>query len=435
MTRNPLTLKFRRAWQNLELLPLLTAEEMAEFWVEYQQETVEDIELLIENSASRNKKIVLTGHVGCGKSTLLNTVRHRLRDEYFVVFFSIADVIELSDVNHVNILFAIAVMMMEEAEKPGNQIKIKPEVKEGFYKWFAEETKTTIEEYKASVEGGFKFSGLLAWVKGVLQSSAIERRELKEKYERDISSLVKRVDLIATVIEEACGKDVFVIIDDIDKLTINMVRDIFHTNVRNLFMPNFRMIMTVPIAMLREKILMTALQTAIPNSVIQMPISKFFHKEDLESRQQDCEPDSHFVEPLKKILLKRITWDLIEPEVATDLVLYSGGVVRELLRLANECCLICLRLAKREPDNRDIKIDAAVFQKAVRNLRIDFEKRLGSKDYEILQKVYAEFQPEDTTQQEFLDLLNDLYVLEYENDRLWYDIHPIVMSLVAEEAT
>lgn len=434
MSRNPLTPKFRRAWQNLELLPLLTPEEMAEFWVEYQQETVEDIELLVENSASRSKKIVLTGHVGCGKSTLLNTVRHNLRDEYFVVFFSIADVIELSDVNHVNILFAIAVMMMEEAEKPEHQIKIKPEIKTGFYEWFAEETKTTIEEHKASVEGGFKFSGLLAWVKGVLQSSAIERRELKEKYERDISSLVKRLNLIATVIEEACGKDVFVIIDDIDKLTINMVRDIFHTNVRNLFMPNFRMIMTVPIAMLREKILMTALRTAIPNSVIQMPISKFFHKEDLLLRQADCEPDHDVVEPLKKILLKRITWDLIEPEVATDLVLYSGGVVRELLRLANECCLICLRLAKREPDKRDIKINADVFQKAVRNIRIDFERRLGSKDYEILRKVYEEFQPEDTTQQEFLDLLNDLYVLEYENDRLWYDIHPIVMSLVAEAA-
>ncbi len=433
MARNPLTPKFRKAWQNLELLPLLSDEEMADFWVEYQQKTVEDLELLIENSASRSKKIVLTGHTGCGKSTLLNTVWQNLENEFFVVFFSISDVVEMSDVNHVNILFAIAVMMMEEAEKPENKIKIKKEIRQSFYEWFAEETKTSIEEYKATVEGGFNFTNLLAWVKGVLQSSAIERRELKEKYERDISSLVNRVNNIATVIEETCGKDVFVIIDDIDKLTISMVRDIFHTNVKNLFMPNFRMIMTVPIAMLREKILMTALEMAIPNSVIQMPISKFFHKEDI--RNPDREPDPQTVTPLCKILLKRIEDpELIEPEIATDLVLYSGGVVRELLRLANECCLICLRLAKRDPDNTDIKINQAIFQEAVRNLRISFERRLGSKDYEILQEIYQQQKPEDTTEQDFLNLLNDLYVLEYENDRLWYDIHPIVMSLVAEAA-
>lgn len=432
MAINPLTPKFRKAWQNLELLPLLSDEEMSEFWVEYQQNTVENLELLIENSASRSKKIVLTGHTGCGKSTLLNTVQQSLRDEFFVVFFSISDVVEMSDVNHVNILFAIAVMMMEEAEKSENQIKIKKEIRQSFYEWFAEETKTSIEEYTATIEGGVNFSNLLTWIKGILQSSAIERRELKEKYERDISSLVNRVNTIATVIEETCGKDIFVIIDDIDKLTISMVRDIFQTNVKNLFMPNFRMIMTVPIAMLREKILMTALETAIPNSVIQMPISKFFHKEDI--RNPDRQPDPHTVKPLQQILLKRIDSELIEPEIATDLVLYSGGVVRELLRLANECCLICLRLAKRNPENTDIKINRDVFQEAVRNLRISFERRLGSKDYEILQEIYQEQKPEDTTEQDFLNLLNDLYVLEYENDRLWYDIHPIVMSLVAEAA-
>ena len=172
---------------------------------------------------------------------------------------------------------------------------------------------------------------------------------------------------------------------------------------------------------------------AIPNSVIQMPISKFFHKEDI--RNPDREPDPQTVTPLCKILLKRIEDpELIEPEIATDLVLYSGGVVRELLRLANECCLICLRLAKRDPDNTDIKINQAIFQEAVRNLRISFERRLGSKDYEILQEIYQQQKPEDTTEQDFLNLLNDLYVLEYENDRLWYDIHPIVMSLVAEAA-
>jgi hypothetical protein len=32
--------------------------------------------------------------------------------------------------------------------------------------------------------------------------------------------------------------------------------------------------------------------------------------------------------------------------------------------------------------------------------------------------------------EEFLSLLHGLHVLEYENDDLWYDVHPIVVDLL-----
>ncbi len=55
-------------------------------------------EQLVEDSPSEDGKIILAGHRGCGKSTLLYEFKRKLDDRYFVVFFSISDTIEMSDV-------------------------------------------------------------------------------------------------------------------------------------------------------------------------------------------------------------------------------------------------------------------------------------------------------------------------------------------------
>ena len=77
------------------------------------------------------------------------------------------------------------------------------------------------------------------------------------------------------------------------------------------------------------------------------------------------------------------------------LILYSGGVLRELIRIANECCRICLQLIRRRPDRTDIKITDEILEQAVNNIRNDFALRLDKKDYAILQQVYQNFMPED----------------------------------------
>jgi len=134
---------------------------------------------------------------------------------------------------------------------------------------------------------------------------------------------------------------------------------------------------------------------------------------------------------LKEILAKRLGSELIEPESLDRIVIYSGGVLRELIRIANECCRICLRLVRRQPEAA-VKINAEVVEEAVKKLRLDFDTRLGTTDYEMLMVTYRDFKPENPQAKDFLDLLHGLYVLEYRNDSLWYDIHPIVLELLKQ---
>jgi nucleoside-triphosphatase THEP1 len=197
---------------------------------------IEELIQLVEDSPSGNGKIVFTGHRGCGKSTLLAEFGRQCGDRYFVVFFSISDTIEMSDVNHINILFAIAVRLMVEAEK--NQVQIPPATKDAFHKWFA--TKIRVEEEKISTETSVGFD-LFKFISGKLKADAAVRQEIKQEFERKISELIARINEIAAVIRNATNKDILVIIDDLDKLDLARVNEIYRDNLKALCLPQFQM--------------------------------------------------------------------------------------------------------------------------------------------------------------------------------------------------
>jgi nucleoside-triphosphatase THEP1 len=420
---------FREAYRNLELLPLSTDKALERFGVEYGTEVIEELEQLVEDSPSGDGKILLAGHRGCGKSTLLYEFKRKLDDRYFIVFFSISDTIEMSDVNHVNILFSIAVQMMNEAE--AQRVVIKESQKKSFYRWFAEQTRTEIDQFEASVEGGFNFTNLLAYFKGILKANSIIRDEIKQKYEKRISDLVAQINIIASAIQIQSDKEILVIVDDIDKIDLAQVKDIFQNHIKAIMLPGFRIIMTIPIATLREVALKATLQTETNDQIVQMPVYKLFKQG--ESRLPNATPDAEVLARLTEIIKKRVNAELIEPDTLERICIYSGGVLRELIRITNDCCRICLRSIRRNPEDSAMKINNAILEESITKLSIDFDTSIGAADYEIIKTVYENFKPIDPKDQRFLDLLHGLYILEYRNGDLWYDVHPIVTELMRKK--
>ncbi|MEM1169610.1 MAG: P-loop NTPase fold protein [Cyanobacteria bacterium P01_H01_bin.35] len=417
---------FREAYRNMQLLPLLEESELKKFWVEYGTETMEELEQLVEDSPDGDSKIIFAGHRGCGKSTLLAKFGRQMADRYFVVLFSISDSIEMSDVNHINILFAIAVRLMDEADK--QQIKIKDSTKEPFYKWFAKHTRTEIKEFKAETGAGFN---LFEIISGKLKADASVREDIKQEFGRKISDLIARINEIAAVVQNASKKEILVVIDDLDKIDLGVVRQIYIEHIKALFQPNFRIIFTVPISALREVAIEATLRTETNNEILIMPVYKLFKQG--ERYLTNSVPIQEPVARLTDVISKRISRELIEPETVERIIIFSGGVLRELVRITNECCRICLRLIRRKPDDLEIKINAEVLEEAITKIRIDFDTRIGKADYEVLEQTYQEFTPNDPKEQRFLDLLHGLYVLEYRNSKLWYDVHPIVTELLQEK--
>ncbi len=422
---NDLLKNFQEAYRNLELMPLLEERDLQRFRVDYGNDIIDELEQLIEDSPNDDSKIIFSGHRGCGKSTLLAEFNRKIRDRYFVVYFSIAETIEMSDTNHINMLFAIGVNLMLEAE--ARLVNIPKVTKDAFEQWFAKRTRTeetSIQKEITSDYNLFKFIGTR------LKVDSKVRYEIKQEFERKITELVAQLNIIASAIQAAYKKKVIVIIDDLDKLDLSVVNNIFKDNIKALCLPGFRIIYTIPISALRETALKSVVGTEMNDQIVPMSVLKLFNKGDI--RLQNAQPRQDTLDVLCEILSKRIRPELIEPETAKQIALYSGGVLRELVRITNECCRICLRLVRRNP-GKIVRIDNNILDEAINNIRNDFAMSLGKTDYQILQVTYQNFKPEDPKQSEFLDLLHGLYILEYRNRQIWYDIHPVVVQLLRDE--
>jgi hypothetical protein len=243
--------RFRAAGRNLQLDPLVTQQDLARLGVEYQPELVDELELAVEDSGAQDNKLIFTGHRGCGKSTLLAELRFRLEEtgRYFVVMFSIADTIERSAVDHVNVLFSMALQLLEAAER--RPVKLKPGTKKELYRWLGKHTQTESEAVEreieasgeAAVKGGVPLIlEFLAKVKSKLKINAVIRQEISTEFARRISDLIAQINLLQVYVENETGQQVLVIIDDLDKLDLSVTETIFSKNIQPLLDPTCRII-------------------------------------------------------------------------------------------------------------------------------------------------------------------------------------------------
>ncbi len=414
--------RFMQAYRNLGLFPLLEPQEIEDFRVSYGRRTLARLKQEVQASEA-NGKVIFTGHRGCGKSTLLHELNILMqKQQHFVVLFSIADMVEMSDVNHVNILYAIALTLLSKASQRG--VAIPDATKEQLLNWFTTTKSTTYtDQLKQELGAG---ADLWSFLSAKLKKEDTFRNEIKVTYERRVSELSDMIDRIAAAIQTATKKEVLVIIDDLDKLDLSVVESIYRDNINALFSPNIRIVFTIPISVVREPKLLATLQSFC--QIILLSVTKFFPQD--QAHQANGEAIAENVEILQEILDKRISSDLIDPNVRRQLVLLSGGVLRELIRLGQECCRECMLELELEPDQPDLVINVDILAAAVKTLRNQFARSLGSQLYDLLVKIYADFTPPDARSSEFLELLHGLYVLEYENDDLWYDLHPLVTDLL-----
>ncbi|NJO73502.1 MAG: ATP-binding protein [Leptolyngbyaceae cyanobacterium RM1_406_9] len=435
--------QFRAASQNLQLEPLLTRAALQRLGVEYQTELIDELEQAIDDSIGLDEKLIFTGHTGCGKSTLLAELRFRLIEtgRYFVVMFSIADTIERSAVDHVNILFSMAVQMLEAAEE--QQVKLQPGIQKALYQWLGKHTKTESQAVEAEIEanaeaavkGGIPLLlEFLAAIKSKLKVNSVVRDEISVEFARKISDLIAQINAIQIYISNATGQQVVVIIDDLDKLDLSITESIFSKNIQPLLDPGFRIVYTIPIATLREVSLRRGIEQRV-KQIYSMRVAKFFSKATV--RSPDRVPDAACVDLFAEVLDKRLPPELIDPTVKQQMLLKSGGVLRELIRIVDRCCDKCKtdirgRIRRSQFDKPPVVINQQVLDQVMTDLQIEYAEPLGRNDYKLLKFIYDEFEPEDAENQRFLDLLHGLYMLEYRNAAQWYDLSPIVIDLMRQ---
>jgi hypothetical protein len=68
---------------------------------------------------------------------------------------------------------------------------------------------------------------LFKMIQGKLKADATIREEIKQEFIRKVSDLVARINEIAAVVRQGANKDVIVVIDDLDKLDLSVVPQLY----------------------------------------------------------------------------------------------------------------------------------------------------------------------------------------------------------------
>jgi energy-coupling factor transporter ATP-binding protein EcfA2 len=325
--------QFQTAYRNLDLFPLLEPDKIHRFQVEYGREVL--VRLKSEVKASEaDGKVIFAGHRGCGKSTLLKQFAVEMEaDNFFVVFFSIADSIEMSDVSHVNILYSIGLQLLEAATLA--KISVDADIQETLLGWTTTTRKETLESEDKS-EFAIDPGAIFKLFTAKLQQERTFRQELERTFEKRISELVRNLDRLAATIQIATTKSILIVIDDLDKLDLSIVEPIYRNNLKSLFSPAFRIVFTIPISAIQEPQVMGALTSEGVVRPHLFPVTKFYPREDV--RKVDRQPIVNNIALFKAVIKLRFPDALLDSQTARKMALMSGGVMRELVRIGQECC-------------------------------------------------------------------------------------------------
>jgi len=391
--------------------PLRTEQELRHYFVERAMSPLQEVALLLQHT-ERPQKILFTGHRGSGKSTELGKLALLLKDHFFVVGYSVKNVLNLFDVSYVDVVFSLAAELIRAATE--REVRVREELLRHILDFAKEVSKELVIEDRAEAEVGAALNFYVVKLQGKVGKEATTRTLVREKVEPRLSDLLENVDLLSREIERATGQRVLVIVEDLDKADLIRARELFYGHALSLTSPACCAIYTFPTALRHDNDFIQIRQSF--SELVVLPNFPVDHR--------DGSPDEAGLARLQQILTLRAEERLFTPGASAELVKWSGGLARELIILARQACLLAMEAEKRT-------IDEGVVAQAATRMRIDYEVLLTSQQLDLLRGVQDGKRVEND--EHHRALLHNLSALEYRNDEgVWYDVHPIVRALLQE---
>ena len=227
-----------------------------------------------------------------------------------------------------------------------------------------------------------------------------------------LSDLIDAINAIIADAERELGKKILVIIDDLDKMNLEMSEELFYKHGVELTQPTCKIIYTIPQPLLfSNKIRPIVLHYF--DGRVELPNIK------VKKRNGEIDPDGYKV--MREVALRRMEEDLIAEEAMNEAIKSSGGILTEFIRIIRGAANIANMENRKRIEKRDV-------ERVVTDIRNDYIRILNKEDIKILKEV--ERTKEKTDEERFQDLLFSLAILEYENGEIWYDIHPTIKGII-----
>jgi AAA+ ATPase superfamily predicted ATPase len=408
---------------------VLSTEELPSFYVDRVEVRKELYRMKTLLSRSYPCKILLTGHRGVGKSSAMTCLTQDLNNgDHFVIRFSAFDRLDLVDIDYVDIVFLIALQIIEECrEQRVNISKLSGQLE----RW-SNEIETVVEDTQANkleVEAKIEVTppnlGWLTWpVKALLavgskiSKEQVTRQKIRQHVLPRFSELLQIIDSLQQEVFQETRKRVVCIIDGTDKVSVEAAENLFYRNGQNLGSMQCSVVYTFPIA-LRHSPNFGQIKPYF-SEVVTLANFKVYERNNLASIQ-DFSYQTPGKQLLREVITRRVDHQLFTDNALQKLVHYSGGIVRNTLMLAKSACVSALFSGKTQV--MEEHVDEAIDREVT-----DFS--LSDEQLNLLRYVRDNCKINPDPAAGYLGLLHNMSVIEYTNGRTWHGINPIIQGLL-----
>lgn len=392
--------------------PLLTKEEVDNYFVERPLGPLKMMGDYLLQSRAEPSKILFTGHRGSGKSTELNKLVLNLHEEFFMLKFSIAETLDLFDLDYIDVVLTSGLKLLEKAVR--EKVKINEKILEDIFDWLHYDiTEEKIIELTKEASLSSNVNALVLNLEGKLSKESATRKIMRERIKPRFSELINKINLAITEIQEKTSKKVLIIIEDIDKTNLEIAQQLFFQQGASLLSINSKIIYTFPISLRYSDNFTQVAKTFDAHFVL--PNVTIFTRQGKEN------PIGQ--EMMREVILKRMEESLISEDAIREAIQLSGGLLIELMTIIRNASLYTL-------SSKGEVIDVANIHKAANDIRNDYRVMLREDQYQLLKKIKEDKEKRVFNDEIVRQLLHNLSLLEYRNDDFWVDVHPIVKPLL-----
>lgn len=367
--------------------------------------------------------ISYAGHRGNGKTTELFAFMDDVKDDFFFVYKEAYSDLAVYDLDYSDLMLYLAAMALEGVCLC---TEVDDKILEPIEKWFASETWTEQENYETGIEirsvaeAGFTVPGLLkllANLTGRITGGHKSVREIRHSLKRKPIELIHRInelfDKLRSMLKKAGKQSELVLVaDNLDRLPPDVMEEAF-SKWSDLFMQlNVHLIITVPLGLIYSPQGKPLAESNFTPFVIPMP--KIRKKEQTWDMCWD-----EGVETLIKVIQNRVEQENVfagnadeQYACMKELVLASGGSLRELMRL----------LMESANEAWDVPINMEHVKKSVKKVGTEFMNHLRYDDLPVLHEIHRLKRADN--REECRRHLFYRFALEYK-DR-WADVHPLI---------
>ena len=392
-------------------------------------------------------KACLMGHQGVGKSTELTRLINdeAVQKQFCGIRFSVTTDLDPGNFNPLDVLLLMIAEVVQQTAQPVDkggtgQVPEQPRLQE-VWDWFANETilREQATEGVLSVEAGAgvqgdslwgQVLGLFASLKSELRFASTRKKEIVEYRLSRLNTLIEVANRILAdcnqKLQQTRGCQWLFIGEDFDKAGIpsDAIENLFITYANIFSELETHLIFNLPIGLYNSS---PAIRLSFPpERSLVIPDTPVFHP--------DHTPNELGRAAVRSVLEARISSDLFEPDQMERLIVASGGNLRDLFALVNYAA----DTATLRNETAQINEDDA--NSAIRNLRSEYERRLGQNPYdkdeityekkaELLKRIYDGDKEAQIPNPILYALLNDRAVQEFNGER-WFGVHPLVVDLL-----